>query len=165
MMQLFGFILVLLSYSVFAHEDAFIITKNFNTKNVLHYEAIVKDCKLVHPYVSVYWIVGENNGEEAKLNFTQRSLAPKVLDDANEYEAEFTLKALKGVRIEGAKNSFIMRMVDCKPKAYVVIDGQEVELSEIHAEFTGMFNTDLQDVIIRGTRPDKSKFKLKINVN
>lgn len=162
MMQLISFLILALSFKALAHVDTFLITKSFNTKNVLHYEAIINECRLVKPFVDVYWIVGEKQGEEAKLNVFQGSLAPKVIS-ANDYEARFTLKALKKIDVPGSDNTFVTRIDNCKAKTYVVINGEEIELREIYADAELGFGVTVNYIIIKGIKPDHTEFKFKIN--
>jgi hypothetical protein len=119
--------------SLVSAQTLFVIKKNFNPKNVLHFDAVVKNCKLQAPVVNPYWIMGERGGRTEGLNAQERRYFTPRVTYNNGREAEFTLPALNEMAGRLDSSKITIRLVDCKPKSYISYQGNEVEASELYA--------------------------------
>jgi|GEM_PF-1846722 len=155
------------SFSTFAAtEDIFVVKKSFSPHNVIHYEAHIENCKLVHPFISAYWIMGEKGGKVAKLNFIQKKFLSPVVIESSEQEVEFTLNALNDFDIPGSDKNFKATLSNCHPISSVSLDGQIIEVSEIYADGKlGLFGMDVNFITLTGKYPDGTKLLRKINNN
>lgn len=162
--------LFLVTTTAFA-QDAFVIKKSYNPKNVLHYKANVVNCKLTKPTgkttaVSAYWIMGEDDGETVPMNTKEKeSFLPKVSYE-KETELDFSIGALNDMQ-EVTDKSIEIRLVNCKPKAFLEIDGQEIMLTQIYADVsTGFgwsgFTMTTNYMNITGYAPNGTKTVKKI---
>lgn len=150
---------VLFPLSTFA-SSIFTITKNYKPKNVLHYEAAIKSCKFVAPYVSAQWKMDEERGQREGLTNTERKyLQPKVTY-AKDKEYDFTLNAVKELKVPGDSFKEIkVRMVNCKPRAYSEYQGQEIQITNINLK---MNMVSVSGATITGKKADGSRFILNL---
>ncbi len=139
--------------------DVFKLNKSVNPKNVLHYETFVEDCKLVTPYVNAYWVMGEEKNQTKGLNiFFRPSLGPKI-KESREDRVRFTLGAIENINIPGSDKTIQIELDQCKPKATIVLNGETINLQEIHADLSGL---SCNYIIIKGHRADGSYIEEKI---
>lgn len=151
---------VLFPLSTFAH-TIFTISKTYKPKNVLHYEAAIKNCKFVSPFVSAQWKMGEERGQREGLTSTEKKyLQPKVTYSKDK-EFDFTLDAVKELKVSGNDLREIrVRMgKNCKAKAFTEYKGQEIELTNINLKTNLLTVTG---ATITGLKPDGSRFILNL---
>lgn len=151
---------ILFPLSSFAN-SMFTISKTYKPKNVLHYEAVVKNCKFVTPYVSAQWKMGEERGQREGLTATERKyLQPKVTYSKDK-EFDFTLDAVKELNVGGNDLREIkVRMKNCRAQAFTEYKGQEIELTNINLKTTLM---TVKGATITGKKADGSRFILNLS--
>lgn len=146
-MKLFlAFALGIFSSGLFAQE-IFVLKKSYNPKNVLHFTAKVEGCTLKN--INNHWIMGEQNGHIENLSSAEVSYFKPQISYKKETELDFTMGAIDkmGSRIED--NTIRVRLVKCIPKAYIDIDGQEIQLTEIYAA-VGFMGLSVKSLTISG---------------
>ncbi len=152
------FILTLLALSTLAHaDDIFLLKKSRNKLNVLHFD-VKKDanCKFPKNAVSAYWIMGEDNGEVLGLNSKEKEyFQPKEIYNDGK-EIRFKFGALKKMSDSIPKQEVEVHMENCKPVAYLDLDGQEIKLTEIFSN-VNMLMMPI-DFTVKGTTSSGSKF-------
>lgn len=150
---------ILFPLSSFAN-TMFTISKTYKPKNVLHYEAAIKNCKFASPYVSAQWKMNEERGQREGLTSTERKyLQPKVTYSKDK-EFDFTLDAVKELKVPGNDLREIkVRMKNCRAQAFTEYKGQEILLTNINLKTSFMTVTG---ATITGIKPDGSKFILNI---
>lgn len=154
---------ILLAAMVFpltSFASMFTVSKTVNAKNVLHYEASVKSCQFIAPYVTAKWIMGEERGQTEGLTAREsKYLKPKVTY-AKETEYDFTLDAVKELKTSGTDFRKIkVRMINCKPRAFTEYQNQEIELVNINLKTTMLSVTG---ATITGKKADGSRFILNL---
>lgn len=133
MKYFFALALISLASSAMA-QNLFIIKKNHNPKNILHFDAQVENCKLVSPVVKAYWVMGEKDGRIESLNSLERKhFSPRVIYQ-KETEADFTLAALNKMAGKMDDTKISIRLMKCQPKAFATVEGQEIQLSELYVD-------------------------------
>lgn len=123
--------LFLLSATAFA-QDIFLVKKSMNPKNVLHFKAEVVGCKLKTPAVSAYWIMGEQDGHVEGLTSKEQPYFSPKITYAKETEADFSIGAMEKMGSQIPDKSIRVRLENCKPKAFLDFEGQEIQLTEIY---------------------------------
>lgn len=138
----------------------FTVSKTYKEKNVLHYEAAIKSCKFVSPFVSAQWKMDEERGQREGLNSTERKyLQPKVTY-AKDKEFDFTLDAVKELKVPGDSFKNIkVRLINCKARAFSEYQGQEIELTNINLKMSLL---SVSGATITGKRSDGSRFILNL---
>ena len=160
MKSLFTAALFFLSISAFA-QDVFVIKKSMNPKNVLHYKANLKDCKLLSPSVTPYWRMGEGDGHEEGLSSKEKSyFAPKNVYEKST-DADFSFGALEKMGDKISDQSITIRLENCKPKAFMDMNGREIQLTEIYVNVTMLMSVKYME--ISGITSSGVKLKTKIN--
>lgn len=154
------FLAVLFPLSSFA-SNMFTLSKTYKAKNVLHYEAAIKNCKFVAPYVSAQWKMDEEKGQREGLTSTEKKyLQPKVTY-SKDREFDFTLDAVKELKVAGNDLREIkVRMIQCKARAFTEYKGQEIELTNINLK-TSMLS--VTGATITGRKADGSRFILNLS--
>ena len=152
--------LFLLSISASA-QDVFIIKKSMNPKNVLHYKVNVKDCKIQTSPVTPYWTMGESDGHEEGLSSKEKSyFAPKNVYQKST-DADFSFGALEKMGKKIPDQSIQIRLENCQPKAFMEINGREIQLTEIYVSLTMLMSVKYME--ISGLTSSGVKLKTKIN--
>lgn len=150
-----------MSTQVFS-KDIFVMTKSIREKNVIHYDVKVKDCKLANKPISAFWILGEKSGEVQQLKKDEiPKFAPEIVRE-NSQELEFTLGAFNEIDNEIVDNPILVKLVNCEPKAFIKINGQDIELKEIHAKIS-ILKMGVKYLLIKGKKADGSAFSHKID--
>ena len=151
--------LLLLSATTFA-QDLFSIKKSLNPKNILHFKAVVESCKLKSPSVTNYWRMGEDDGHIESLSSKEQPFfAPKVTY-AKENEADFSFGAIEKMGAKIPNKTISIRLEKCKPKAFLEIKGQEVQLTEIYVSVNMLMS--VKYMTITGLAPNGAKVSHKI---
>lgn len=146
--------------STFA-SSMFTISKSYKPKNVLHYQAAVKNCKFVSPFVSAQWKMGEERGQIEGLTSTEKKyLQPKVTY-AKDKEFDFTLDAVKELKVSGNDLRKIKVRMDnkCRTEVYTEYKGQEIRLLNIHLNMSFM---SVSGAKITGLKPDGSRLVINL---
>ncbi len=123
--------LFLLSVTTFA-QDIFVIKKSMNPLNVLHFKAEVEACKLKTPAITAYWFMGEQDGHVEGLTSKEKPYFSPKITYAKETEADFSIGAMEKMGALIPDQSIRLRLVNCKPKAFLDFQGQEIQLTEIY---------------------------------
>jgi hypothetical protein len=141
-------------------QDLFVIKKSMNPKNVLHFKAAVESCKLKNPGVTAYWIMGEKDGhQEGLLSNELPYFAPKI-SYSKETEADFSIGAMEKMGSKIPDKSIRVRLEDCKPKAFIELNGQEIQLTEIYVS-VNLFMS-VKYMTIAGIAPNGEKVSHRI---
>lgn len=159
MKTFFTAVLLLSSFSIYAN-DIFVIKKNMNPKNVLHYKANVQNCKLKTPPVTPYWVMGEEDGHTEDLLEKEKPYFKPKISYAKDSEADFSIGAMEKMGSKIPDQSIRVRLENCKAKAFIEFKGQEIQLTEIEANVN--FLISVRYMIISGIRPDGTKITHKI---
>ncbi len=158
-MNLLSFIVLLFSVSSFA-QDIFVIKKSLNPKNVLHFKVNVNNCKLSSPAISPYWVMGEENGQTEGLTSKEKPYFQPKISYSNSSEADFSIGAMEEMGCKIPDQTIKVRLENCKPKAYLDIDGSEVQLTDINVS-VNLFMS-VSQMTINGVAPNGSKVSKKI---
>lgn len=155
--------------SLTAFSQSFLqVKKSFNPKNVLHVSAEVEECKLVEPYVTSYWIMGEAKNKVAKLNvFEKPQFSPEIIAVEGDV-VKFTAKALQNANINPVYKILNLRLINCQPHVFVDFNGRELELKEIFADAKLFYKGKpvfINYVIIDGQYSDGEKFNKKVDIH
>jgi hypothetical protein len=134
------FLITLLStLSTFA-QDIFTISKSMNPNNVLHYKAKIENCKLKTPAITPYWIMGEQGGHVEGLTSKEVAYFQPKISYANDREADFSIGAMESMGNKIPNKSIRVRLESCKPKAFIDIKGNEIQILGIYVN-VNMFMT------------------------
>ena len=138
----------------------FTISKTIKPKNVLYYSAVIKNCKLVAPYVVPVWHMGEERGQsEGLTNQEKKYFEPKVTY-AKDTEVDFTLGAMKELPFSGTDFKKIrIQLNGCRAKAVSDYKNEEITLSNIHLQASLL---SVSGATITGTKANGSRFQLNI---
>ena len=151
--------LLILSATALA-QDIFVIKKSMNPKNVLHFKAEVTACKLKAPAVSSYWVMGEDDGHiEGLLSKELPYFAPKI-SYTKETEADFSIGAMEKMGSKIPDKSIRVRLEDCKAKAFINLNGQEIQINEIYVS-VNLFMS-VKYMTIAGIAPNGEKVSHRI---
>lgn len=149
-------LVALLPLSSFAN-SMFTVSKTYKPKNVLHYEAVVKNCAFVSPFVNPQWKMDEERGQRETLTSTEKKyLQPKVTY-SKDIEFDFTMDAVKELNAGTDFRQIKVRMEKCEAKAYTEYKGQEIQLTNIHLK-TAL--ATVTGATITGKKADGSKFSV-----
>ena len=160
MKALLSLTLLMISSLAFS-QDILRITKNRTPKNELHYKANIANCEFKTPGVSGYWLMGEENGQiEGLLNSELKMYAPRI-SYQKATEVDFSIGAMDRLGSQLPNKTIKVRMIDCKPKAFLEIKGKEIEINEIYVQIK-LISVDY--MVINGINPDGSKVKVKIDL-
>jgi hypothetical protein len=160
MKPLFTAALFLLSISAFA-QDVFVIKKSMNPKNVLHYKVNIKDCKIQSPAITPYWTMGEDDGHVEALTSKEKSyFAPKNVYEKSS-DADFSFGALEKMGDKISDQSISIRLENCKPKAFMEMNGREIQLTEIYVSVSMLMSVKYME--ITGLTSNGARLKTKIN--
>ena len=138
----------------------FTVSKTYKEKNVLHYKAVVKNCKLVAPYVTTQWVMGAEKGQlEGLTNQEKKFFEPKV-GYAKDTEADFTLGAMKELNL-GANDfkKITIQMKGCKAIAVSDYKNDEITVKNIHLQASLL---SVSGATITGTKANGSRFILNV---
>ncbi len=154
-------LLGMISTQVFS-KDIFLATKNILVKNVLHYDVKVDNCQLANKGLNTFWIMGASKGQRAAMTKDESArFAPVILRESDQ-EIEFTLPVFNEMNNPIANNPILVKMVSCKPKAYVKINGQSIELNEVYAHIS-LFKMCLKYLLIKGKKINGADFSHRID--
>lgn len=154
--------LLLMTSQVFA-TDVFLITKSIREKNAIHYDIKVKDCRMTDKALSAFWILGEkSNSFQALTKEEIPKYAPEVIRE-NGQELEFTVPVFSELNDRSVEKNILVKLINCRPKAFVKIDGNEYELNEIHAKIS-IFKMGVKYILIKTKKPNGQAFKYKVDV-
>jgi len=141
-------------------QDVFVIKKNMNPKNVLHFKAEVANCKLKTPAVSAYWVMGEEGGHTEDLTSKEKPYFQAKISFVNAVDADFTIGAMEKMGKKLPDQIISVRLENCKPKAFLEIDGQEIQITEIFVNVNMLMAVRYMN--ISGIAPDGQKVIHKI---
>ncbi len=159
MKSLLTTIVLFASFSSFA-QDVFVIKKNMNPKNELHFKAEVDSCKLKSPAVSAYWVMGEQDGHTEGLTSKEKPYFQPKISFSNSVDADFTIGAIEKMGKKLPDQIISVRLENCKPKAFLKIDGQEIQITEIFAQVNILMSVKYMN--ITGISPNGQKISHKI---
>lgn len=151
----------LLVSSVSFAQDILRITKNKTPKNELHYKANIENCKFKTTAVSGYWLMGEEDGHlEDLLRSELKMYAPRV-SYQKENEVDFSIGAMDRLGNQLPNKTIKVRLEDCAPKAYLEVNGVELQLTDIYVQIQFI---SVKYMILTGTLPDGSKYSHRIDL-
>lgn len=151
----------LLLSSVSFAQDIFVIKKNHNPKNVLHYKVNVDGCKLKAPAIISYWVMGEEDGHLEGLTRNEGPIYGPRISYQKETEADFSIGAMDKMGSKLPNKTIKVRMENCQAKSYLEINGVEIQLSEILVQVRLI---SVQYMIINGTNPSGQKVSHRIDI-
>lgn len=155
-------IIALVAFVPFASfaNTMFTISKTYKPKNVLHYEAVVKNCSFASPYANPVWIMGEQKGQREALSSQEKKYLQPKIKYAKDSEFDFTFDAVKELKTSGKDFKEVkVRLVNCKAVAYTEYKGQEIQLKNIHLKFN---LASITGATVTGLKPDGSKFSVEL---
>jgi hypothetical protein len=160
---LFSMLITLSSYG----QSLFVMKKNLNPGNVLHFEAQTKGCKLISESIKAFWVMGESSGQIENLNNKEKKYFLPEMTYQKNNEVDFTLGALQMMGQALPSKTIKVRLKNCKPQAFMELKGQEIEVSEIYVEgrFTLTLTWQTRYMVFKGTTADGSKFSYKLMPN
>lgn len=135
-------------------EDIFVIKKTTNPKNVLHFSADTKDCKLLKPSVKPYWVMGEEDGHKEDITKTERAFFQPRITYISETETDFSFGAMDKMGERLPDKTVRVRIEKCQAKAYIDFKGREIQLKEIFVKMGMLLN--VKELTIKGVAPDGS---------
>jgi hypothetical protein len=136
-------------------DDIFVIKKTMNPKNELHYEALVKDCKLIKPTIKPYWVMGEEDGHHEDITKMEQPFFHPRITYISDTETDFSFGAMDKMGSRLPDKNIRVRLEDCKPKAYIEIKGQELQLLEINVKMGLLMSVKSMSVI--GVAPNGTR--------
>jgi hypothetical protein len=147
--------------SIVSANEIFVLKKSFNPKNVLHFKANVEGCKLKTPAVANYWVMGEQRSQIEGLTNSEKPYFQPQITYQSDWEADFGMGAINkmGNRIED--KSIKVRLVNCQAKAFIEINKQEIQLTEIFASVGLLMN--VKSMTIKGIAADGRPVSVKID--
>lgn len=152
--------LAILLPSVSFANSLFTISKTYKEKNVLHYQAVVKNCKLVAPYIAPVWHMGEERGQSEGLTSQERKYFEPKVAYAKDSEVDFTLGAMKELKMGGNNfKSITVRLEGCRAKAYSEYKNEDIQMKNIHLQASLL---SVSGATITGTKANGSRFILNI---
>jgi len=154
--------LVASSYS-FA-ETVFIVKKNFSRKNILIFDAHVKDCKLVDPYITVNWFNTDKNRSERLGNLERNHFTPIILEKTTK-TISFTVGAGNMVNLRPEEKIGQLQLdPKCKPYVLMNVENQKILLKELYfgvgLTFKGF---KLHTMVVDGLSDDGTEYSNEIN--
>jgi hypothetical protein len=158
-LNLLSFIVLLFSISSFA-QDIFVIKKSLNPKNVLHFKANINNCKLTSPAISAYWVMGEENAQVESLTNKEKPYFQPKISYSNSTEVDFSIGAMEEMGCKIPDQTIKVRLENCRPKAFLEIDGSEIQLTDINVS-VNLFMS-VSQMTINGVAPNGSKISKKI---
>lgn len=135
-------------------EDIFVIKKTSNPKNVLHFSAETKDCKLVKPSVKAYWVMGEEDGHKEDLLKTERPFFQPRITYISETETDFSFGAMDKMGERLPDKTIRVRIEKCQAKAFIDFKGREIQLKEIFVKMGLLLN--VKELTVKGIEADGS---------
>jgi hypothetical protein len=150
---------LMVSFSSFAQE-LFVMKKSLNPRNVLHFKANVENCKFKHPAITNYWVMGETDGHIEGLAENEKAYFQPKVTYQKEKELDFTMGAIERMGSKLEDNSIRVRLVNCKPKAYIDIKHQELQLTELYVSVNLFMSVKYMN--ITGIAPNGSKITHRI---
>lgn len=159
MKSLFTAVILLASFSTFA-QDVFVIKKNLNPKNTLHFKAQVDSCKLKRPAVTAYWVMGEEDGHTEAVAENEKPFFQPKISFANSLDADFTIGAMEKMGKKLSDQNITVRLENCKPKAFLEFDGQEIQITEIFVQVNMLMS--LKYMNISGIAPNGQRISRRI---
>ena len=158
-MKFFSVFFFLISMNAFA-QDLFIIKKSMNPKNVLHFKANINNCKLSSPAVGPYWVMGEERGQIEGLTSKEKPYFQPKISYSSSTEADFSIGAMEEMGSKIPDQTIKVRLENCRPKAYLEIDGREIQLTDINVSVT--FLMSVREMVISGVSASGAKVSKKI---
>ena len=159
MKSLLTAIVLFASFSGFA-QDVFVIKKNMNPKNELHFKAEVASCKLKTPAVSAYWLMGEEDGHTEGLTSNEKPYFEPKISFTNSVDADFTIGAMEKMGKKLPDQNIRVRLENCKPKAFLEVEGQEIQITEIFVQVNMLMSVKYMN--ISGIAPNGQKVSHRI---
>lgn len=138
----------------------FTVSKTYNEKNILHYRAVVKNCKLVAPYITNHWVMGEEKGQAEGLTAKEKKFFEPKVSYAKDNEVDFTLGAMKELKL-GANDfkKITVQMKGCKAVAVSDYKNEEITVKNIHLQASLL---SVSGATITGTKANGSRFILNV---
>lgn len=158
-MKFFTIFFFLFSLNAFA-QDLFVIKKSMNPRNVLHFKANVHNCKLSSPAVIPYWIMGEERGQVEGLTSQEKPYFQPKVSYSNSTEADFSIGAMEEMGCKIPDQTIKVRLENCQPKAYLELDGREIQLTDINVSVT--FLMSVREMVISGVSASGARVSKKI---
>jgi hypothetical protein len=153
-MKLVLSVLALLLSQLVMAEDIFVLKKTSNPKNVLHFSAETKDCKLTKPSVKAYWVMGEEDGQKEDLLKIERPFFQPRITYISETETDFSFGALDKMGERLPDKTIRVRVEKCQAKAFIDIKGREIQLKEIFVKMGLLLN--VKELTVKGIGADGS---------
>jgi len=147
--------------TVASANEIFVLKKSFNPKNVLHFKANVEGCKLKNPAVTNHWIMGEEKNQVEGLTNSEKPYFQPKITYQNDTEADFGMGAIDKMGSRIGDKSIRIRLDNCKAKAFIDINNQEIQLTEIFANVGLLMN--VKSMTIKGIAPDGRAVSVKID--
>ena len=154
-------LLLALSFSFSAlAQDIFVVKKSKRILNVLHFKANVDKCNFKSPPVKNNWVMGEEEGHEEQLSSQERPYFTPKFSYVSDTEATFTMGALEKMQKKFKVKEINVRLVNCKPKAYIELQDQEVQIQEIFVQVNALMMP--LNVTVKGKYADGSPAAVKL---
>ncbi|MFZ4712827.1 MAG: DUF4833 domain-containing protein [Bacteriovoracaceae bacterium] len=156
-----------------AAQTLFQFKKSLNPKNVLNYSVeMSSNCSLLQvggSYIEPFWIMGESDGHREGLTNKEKKIFTPLVSYINsaKTELDFNVAAVDLVKKQIPHPEITVRTnlgKTCSAKAFMQIDNEEIELSEIFISGSITWSLDWKTdyLIISGKKADGTSFKKKI---
>ena len=147
------FCTIALTLSQFAiAEDIFVIKKTSNPKNVLHFSAETKNCKLLKPAIKPYWVMGEEDGHKEDITKTEKPFFQPRITYISDTETDFSFGAMDKMGERLPDKTIRVRIENCQAKAFLDFRGREIQLKEIFVKMGLLLN--VKELTVKGVAPD-----------
>lgn len=139
MKTLISTLFLLLSFNALSYE-IFVIEKSANPKNVLHFHANVEACEFQTPAIRNFWIMGEEDGQRENINSAERPFFTPKMSYQSKKEVDFTMGVIEKMKGKVDDPKVKVRLVNCKPKAYFEVEGNEIQVKRIFVKVNMLIN-------------------------
>ncbi len=104
--------------------------------------------------------MGEENGQVEGLTSKEKPYFQPKISYSNSTEADFSIGAMEEMGCKIPDQTIKVRLENCRPKAYLEIDGSEIQLTDINVS-VNLFMS-VSQMTINGVAPNGSKISKKI---
>jgi hypothetical protein len=151
-MKLIAFAFLLTSTYLVMAEDIFVIRKTMNPKNVLHFSAETKNCKLLKPSIKPYWVMGEEDGHKEDITKSERPYFQPRITYISDTETDFSFGAMDKMGNRLPNKTIRVQIENCQAKAFIDYQGREIQLKEIFVKMGLLLN--VKEMTIKGIKSD-----------
>jgi hypothetical protein len=137
------------------------MTKSIRERNVIHYDVRVSNCRLADNPITAFWILGEREGQIQQLTPSEIPKFRPIIVRENSQQLEFTLGVFREIEDPIVDNPILVKLVDCVPKAFIRINGTEIELNEIWAKIS-ILRMGVRYLLIKGKAPNGTRVTHRI---